>query len=330
MTRICIYGAGAIGGYLGARLAQAGQEVTLIARGAHLDAMQKNGLTLVCSDGEEINVHPPCTDDPGNLGPQDYVILALKAPSVPGVLDAMQPLLGPETAVVPAVNGIPWWYFYRLAGPWENSRLPCVDPGDGQWQKIGPQRVIGGVVYIAAEVISPGRVHHKKSRRLVLGEPDGTITPRLVRLSRILEKAGVKAPTTASIRNDIWFKLIGNLAMNPISALTGATVGVIASDPGTQGVARAVMREAQAIGEKLGVVFEMSVDERLAFSRNVGAHKTSMLQDLERGRPMEIDALLKAVQHLGLVVGCPTPTLDILLALVEQRARLAGCYGQGC
>jgi len=323
--RVCIYGAGAIGGYLGAELALAGADVTLIARGPHLAAMQAHGVRLLIG-GEEKVAHPRCTDDPTEVGEQDYVIITLKAPSVPGVVGAMQPLLGKETAVVTAVNGLPWWYFYKLAGPWQDHQLSSVDPGGVQWQGIGPERAIGCVVYPATEVVAPGVIQHVSGDRFSLGEPDGEKTERVTALSDLFRAAGFKAPVRAHIRNDIWVKLWGNLSFNPVSALTGGTLEAIATDPGTQAVVRAMMLEAQAIGEKLGVRFGMDVEQRIAGAAAVGAHKTSMLQDLERGRTMEIDALVTVVQELGRLVDVPTPTIDVILALVQQRARLAGCY----
>jgi len=322
--RIAIYGAGAIGGYLGAQLALAGQDVTLIARGPHLAAMQQHGLRLRI-DGEERVAHPACTDNPASAGPQDYVIVTLKAHSVPGVVEAMQPLLGPDTAVVTAVNGVPWWYFHGLDGPWRNRRLESVDPGGAQWSGIGPGRAIGCVVYPAAEVPEPGVIQHLSGDRFVLGEPSGERSERVGRLSRCLIDAGLKAPIR-KIRDEIWMKLWGNLCFNPISALTHATLDVIASDPDTRALARRMMLEAQAIAEKLGVRFAIDVDKRIEGARAVGAHKTSMLQDLERGRPMEIDALVTAVAEMGRLVEVPTPTIDMVLGLVRQRARGAGCY----
>lgn len=323
--RICIYGAGAIGGYLGVQLALAGAEVTLIARGPHLEAMQKNGVKLCIGDEERV-AHPRCTNDPAEVGHQDYLIITLKAHSMPGIVDTIQPLLGPETAVVTAVNGIPFWYFYRLEGPWQDYRLESIDPGGEQWEKIRPERAIGCVVYPATEVSAPGIIQHIDGDRFSVGEPSGEKTERLTQLSKILRKAGLKAPIRAQIRNEIWVKLWGNLCFNPISALTHATLDVIATEPGTQGVARAMMLEAQAIGEKLGVRFGVDVERRIAGAAAVGAHKTSMLQDLERGRPMEIDAVLTVVQEMGRLVEVDTPTIDVVLPLVQQRGRIAGCY----
>jgi 2-dehydropantoate 2-reductase len=227
---------------------------------------------------------------------------------------------------VTAVNGIPWWYFYKLAGPWENHQLDSIDPGGKQWRLIGPERAIGCVVYPAAEVIAPGVIQHVEGNRFTLGEPNGEKSERVTRLSQILQGADLKAPVRDNIRDDIWVKLWGNLAFNPLSALTGATLDVIASEPGTQMIARAMMEEAQAIGEKLGAHFRVNIDRRIAGAEAVGPHKTSMLQDLERGRPLEIDALVTVVQELGQLVRVPTPAIDVVLALVKQRAEVAGCY----
>ena len=323
--KICIYGAGAIGGYLGVQLALAGEDVTLIARGPHLKAMQKNGLKLRIG-GEERIAHPRCTGDPAEAGPQDYVIVTLKAPSAAAIADRMSPLLTEETAVVTAVNGIPWWYFFRLDGPWQDHQLQSVDPGGRQWELIGPRRAIGCVVYPACEIPEPGIVEHISGDRFVLGEPDGSKSDRVLSLSQALINAGFKAPVRPKIRNEIWVKFWGNLCFNPISALTHATLDVIATDPGTRHVARAMMLEAQCIGEKLGVRFAIDVERRIDGAAAVGAHKTSMLQDLERGRGMEIDALVTVVQEMGRLVEVETPAIDIVLALVQQRARQAGSY----
>jgi len=324
--KICIYGAGAIGGYLGAELARQGSDVTLIARGPHLAAMQKNGLTLRIGDEEHVT-HPNCTDDPAEAGPQDYVIMTLKAHSVPAVVEGMQPLLGSETAVVMAVNGVPWWYFHKLEGEYQDRRIDCVDPGNAQWDGIGPQRVIGCVVYPACEIAEPGVIQHLEGNRFILGEPDGEKTDRALALSKELIAAGFKAPVRPRIRDEIWVKLWGNLTFNPVSALTGATLDKIAETGSeTRAVCKAMMLEAQEIGERLGVKFSVDVERRLDGGAAVGAHKTSMLQDLELGRPMEIDALVTAVQEMGRLVNVATPTIDTVLALVKQRAREAGSY----
>jgi 2-dehydropantoate 2-reductase len=323
--KICIYGAGAIGGYLGVELALAGEDVTLIARGPHLAAMQENGLKLLIGDEEKV-ARPVCTDDPERAGPQDYVIVALKAPSAAAIAERISPLLGTDTAVVTASNGIPWWYFHCLEGPWRDHQLKSVDPHGTQWDLIGPARAIGCIVYPACQISEPGVIRHIDSNRFVLGEPDGEKTDRVQKLSEALINANFKAPVRPRIRNEIWVKLWGNLSFNPISALTRATLDVIASDPGTRLVARNMMLEAQSIGEKLGVRFGVDVDRRIDGAAAVGPHKTSMLQDLERGRAMEIDALVTVVQEMGRLTEVPTPTIDLVLALVQQRARQAGCY----
>ncbi|HIF24535.1 MAG TPA: 2-dehydropantoate 2-reductase [Gemmatimonadetes bacterium] len=323
--KICIYGAGAIGGYLGVQLALAGVDVTLIARGPHLEAMRAKGLKLLI-DGEERVAHPFCTADPSEAGPQDYVIVTLKAHSAPAVVQPMQPLLGPETAVVTAVNGVPWWYFYGLEGPWRDHRLETVDPGGAQWSGIGPERAIGCVVYPATEVVEPGVIQHLDGNRFTLGEPSGEKTDRVKALASAFISAGLRAPVRR-IRDEIWVKLWGNLSFNPISALTLETLDTVATDVGTRAVAKAMMLEAKAIGDELGVRFPVDVERRIDGAAAVGAHRTSMLQDLERGRPMEIDALVSSVQEMGRLVGVPTPTIDVVLALVQQRARVAGAYG---
>ncbi len=325
--KICIFGAGAIGGYMGAKLAQAGADVSLVARGPHLAAMQARGLSLI-EEGISSTVPVTASADPAALGPQDYVIVTLKAHSVPAVVPAMQPLLGPNTTVVMGVNGVPWWYFHKLGGPLEGTRLATVDPGDAQWTGIGPDRVLGCVVYPAAEVAEPGVIAHVEGNRFTLGEPDGSKSERAVRLSDALQAAGLKAPVRPRIRDEIWVKLWGNLSFNPISALTHATLDVLCTDPGTRATARAMMVEAQEIAEKLGVKFPIDVDRRIDGGAAVGAHRTSMLQDLLAGRPMEIDALVGAVAELGRLTGTPTPTIDTVLSLVTLRARVAGLYGE--
>jgi 2-dehydropantoate 2-reductase len=320
--KVCVYGAGAIGGYLGVALAESGADVSLIARGPHLAAMRANGVRLQIDGGERV-ARVACTDDPRELGIQDYVFISLKAHSVPGVVEAMRPLLGPDTAVVTAVNGIPYWYFYKHGGALEGSVVEAVDPGGLQWRVLTPARAIGCVVYPATEVIAPGVIKHVYGSKFPLGEPGGVRTERLERLQRQLEAGGLEAPIRDNIRDEIWLKLWGNLCFNPISALTHATLDLIVGDPGTRAVARAMMLEAQAIAEKLGVHFRVDVERRINGAGAVGAHKTSMLQDLELGRPMEIDPLVTVVQELGRRTGLPTPTIDVVLSLIQQRAQMA-------
>jgi 2-dehydropantoate 2-reductase len=309
--KVYIFGAGAIGGYMGVKLAKAGADVGLVARGPHLAAMQEKGLTLI-EEGETTTVPVTASDDPAALGVQDYVIVTLKAHSVPPVVSKMAPLIGPNTTIVSGVNGVPWWYFHKLEGAHEGTRLDSVDPGNVQWDGFGPDRVLGCVVYPAAEVIEPGVIKH--------------IEDRAQALSKILANAGLKAPVRPKLRDEIWVKLWGNLSFNPISALTHATLDVLCTDEGTRAVARNMMVEAQEIAELLGVKFPIDVDRRIAGGAAVGAHRTSMLQDLDQGRPMEIDALVASVQELGRVTGVPTPTIDTVLGLIRLRARTAGLY----
>ncbi|MEP1197946.1 2-dehydropantoate 2-reductase [Tateyamaria sp.] len=324
--KICVFGAGAIGGYMGVKLAQAGADVSLVARGPHLAAMQDKGLTLL-EEGQALQtVSVTASDNPADLGPQDYVIVTLKAYSVPPVVDKMQPLIGPDTTIVSGVNGVPWWYFHKLGGPLEGTRLASVDPGNAQWNGFGPDWVLGCVVYPAAEVIEPGTIKHIEGNRFSLGEPDGSKSDRAVALSKALMAAGMKAPVRPRLRDEIWVKLWGNLSFNPISALTDTTLDVLCTDEGTRSVARNMMLEAQTIAEKLGVKFPIDVERRIDGGAAVGAHRTSMLQDLDQGRPMEIDALVGSVQELGRVTDTPTPTIDTVLALIKLRGRSAGLY----
>jgi 2-dehydropantoate 2-reductase len=325
MMKVCIYGAGAIGGYLGVQLARAGAEVSLVARGAHLAAMRENGLALLIGDQRHVE-RLRCTDDPAELAVQDFVIICLKAHSIAQVIDRMQPLLGPRTRIVTAVNGIPYWYFYRHGGIHENTTIESVDPGGRQWRELGPERAIGCVVYPATEIVEPGVVRHVYGNHFPLGEPSGEASADVHRLSRLFADASLSAPALDRIRDEIWLKLWGNVCFNPISALTHATLDVICSDPATRALSKAIMLEAKAIAESFGVKFRVDVERRIEGARKVGAHKTSMLQDLERGRLMEIDPLVTVVQEMGRMTGVPTPALDGVLALVAQRAKLAGLY----
>ena len=296
--KICVFGAGAIGGYMGVKLAQAGADVSLVARGPHLAAMKSNGLRLIEEAGET-SVMPVASDDPADLGVQDYIIVTLKAHSVPAVVPKMAPLIGPNTTIVSGVNGVPWWYFHKIGGDLEGTRLASIEPGV---------------------------IKHIEGNRFSLGEPDGSKSDRAVALSKALMSAGLKAPVRPKLRDEIWVKLWGNLSFNPISALTHATLDVLCTDPGTRAVARGMMVEAQQIAEKLGVKFPIDVDRRIDGGAAVGAHRTSMWQDLDQGRPMEIDALVKAVQELGALTSTATPTIDTVLALTQLRAKTSGLY----
>ncbi|TGS18008.1 2-dehydropantoate 2-reductase [Mesorhizobium sp. M2E.F.Ca.ET.209.01.1.1] len=324
--RITVFGAGAIGGYLAAKLAIAGSvDLSIVARGAHLEAIKADGLRLI-EGGNETVARVRAAARAEDLGAQDYVVLALKAHSLAPALDEISPLLGEGTAVVTMQNGVPWWYFHKAGGALEGTRLDAVDPGGAIWERIGPERVIGSVVYPAVEVDAPGLIRQVEGTRFSLGEPSGEKSERATALAREMVKAGLQAPVREDIRSEIWVKLWGNLSFNPISALTGSTLAAIVADEATRAVARAMMLEAQAIGERLGVRFLIPVDRRIKGAGDVGEHKTSMLQDLERGRPMEIDALVTAVQELGRLTGQPTPTIDSVLALVRRLAIERGCY----
>ena len=323
--KIAIFGAGAIGGYLAVKLHQAGAKVSVIARGPHLAAMRENGLTLR-SEGETVTVQLPCTDKPEEAGPQDYVIVTLKANGLAPAAPQIAKLMGPDTALVTGINGIPYWYFYGQDGPWQDHRIESVDPGGKLWDLLPPRRVIGCIVYPAAEVVAPGTVEHTYGNRFTLGEPDGSKSARVDALSQMLVQAGLKAPVRTNIRDEIWVKLWGNLAFNPLSALTGSTLDRLAFQLDLRAVARGMMQEAQAVGEALGAKFAVSIDKRIDGAGEVGAHKTSMLQDLERGRPMEIDALLGAVVELADLTGKDAPLCKSVLALVRERARQAGVY----
>ncbi len=323
--KICIYGAGAIGGYMAVMMKRGGADVSLIARGAHLDAINAGGLTLLIGD-ETITERMPATKDPHELGPQDYVIVGLKAHQAWESAEAMRPLLGPGTAVVTAQNGVPWWYFYGLGDEYAGLRLESVDPGNRQWNAICPERVIGCTVYPATEITEPGVIKHIYGNAFGLGEPNRQPSERIARLAEVLEAGGLKPRLYDDIRDDIWLKLWGNLCFNPISALTQATLDIVATDPGTRLLARNMMLEAQQIGEHFGAHFRVDVDRRIDGAAKVGAHRTSMLQDLDKGRQLEIDALVTSVQEMGRMAGIVTPYIDSVLALVQQMGRSRGVY----
>ncbi|MBX3627360.1 MAG: 2-dehydropantoate 2-reductase [Rhizobacter sp.] len=330
--KIAIVGAGAIGGYLGAKLSLAGEDVTFIARNKNLAAINANGFRLITEDGSEQHaMQVRAVQAMADAGPQDAVLLTVKAHQVKDLLPELRALFGPETMVVTMINGLPWWYFHKLAGPYEGRQLESVDPGGVIARHIEPERVIGSVVYPAAELVAPGVVKVIEGNRFTLGEPDGSRSPRIEALSQALMKAGFKAPVSKDIRGEIWVKLWGNLSFNPISALTHATLQDICRDAGTRELAANMMREAQALGEKLGVEFKISLDKRIAGAEAVGAHKTSMLQDVEAGRALELEALVGSVRELGRITGTPTPTIDAVYALAgllgktlaEAKGRLA-------
>lgn len=318
---LCVFGAGAIGGLLAARLEAAGTRVSVVARGPHLAAMQAHGLVLESGD-ERTVTHPNVVADPAALGPQDYLVITLKAHSLRAALPQMAPLIGPQTTIVAGVNGLPWWYFHGLDGPFRDRRIETVDPGGALWAGLPPAQTLGCILYPAAELAAPGVVRHTFGDRFSLGEPDGSRSPRAERLSALLIAAGLKAPVRPRIRDELWVKLWGNMAFNPISALTTATLDVLTSDPGTRAVARSMMLEGQAVAEALGIRFAIGVDRRLDGGAEVGHHRTSMLQDLEAGRPLETEALLGAVVEVAGWVDVPVPLSTAVLALLRQRAAM--------
>lgn len=319
--KICIFGAGAIGGYIGALLTRKGEaQVSLVARGAHLDAMKAQGLTLHMGS-ERFTVHPEVSDVPEKLGPQDYILLTVKAHALPQIADALKALIGPSTAIVYGQNGIPWWYFYRHGGPHDGRQLESVDPRGVIWSKLGPERAIGAVIWQAAELKRPGVVAHKFGERMPLAEPSGEKSQRVLELSRLLTSAGIKSKVRPNLRPEIWLKLWGNLSFNPLSVLTGDTLAGMANDLGTRNIVKRMMTEAKNVAETLGIAFPVSIDERIDMAAKVGEHRTSMLQDADAGRPTELDALLGSVIELGRITGVVTPTLELIYDLTKARCR---------
>ena len=320
--KIAIIGAGAIGGYVGTRLAHAGDEVTFIARGSNLEALRARGIRLVMGDGSEVSVPKVrATDNYAEPGPQDMVILAMKAHHVEAVAPQVPNLFGPETVVVPMQNGIPYWYFHRYPGELANSQVKSVDPHGLIGRHIPCERVIGCVVYPAAELLAPGVVKHVEGNRFPVGEPDGSNSERVNRVSECFIRGGLQAPVLTDICAEIWLKLWGNLTFNPISALSRATLAGICQFPLGRELAQDMMTEAQAIANKLGVTFRVPLEKRIAGAERVGHHKTSMLQDVEAGRELEVDALLGSVIELARMTGTPTPHLDTVYALTKLLAK---------
>jgi len=329
--KIAIVGAGAIGGYLGARLSAAGEDVTFIARNRNLEAINAHGFRLILEDGSEL--HAPAAravQRYADAGPQDAVMLTVKAHQVRDLLPDLRALFGPDTVVVTMINGLPWWYFHKLAGPYEGRSLQSLDPDGALATHIEPERLIGGIVYPASELVAPGVVKVIEGNRFSLGELDGSRSERIERLSKALMHAGFKSPVSRDIRSEIWVKLWGNLTFNPLSALTHATLEDICRYGPTRELAAAMMSEGRAVAEKLGVVFKISLEQRIAGAEAIGAHKTSMLQDVEAGRALELEALVGSVVELGQITGTPTPVISAIYAttsllartLAAQRARL--------
>lgn len=321
MTRICVFGAGAIGGLIAAQLAHAGKsDVSVVVRGANLEAIRSNGLILR-KDGKEIVTRPRAAEKASELGIQDFVIIGLKAHAITGAIDALMPLLGPDTAILYAQNGLPWWYFYGGDAAHGGRKLESVDPGGLIWEKLRPERAIGTVVWQAAELAAPGVVVHAYGDRMPIGEPSGEQTARVKTLSTLLIDAGLKSPVRPNLRSEIWLKLWGNLSFNPVSVLTRGTLVQLAGDPETRRVISTMMEEARAVAESFGIAFNISIDDRIDMAAKVGAHRTSMLQDVDAGRPTELDALLGAVIELAQIAGMAVPTLQLVYDLTKSRCR---------
>ncbi|MGR4868377.1 2-dehydropantoate 2-reductase [Variovorax sp. LARHSF232] len=324
--KVCIYGAGAIGGWLGAALAQAGERINVVARGATLEALQQGGLQLMRGD-VRTRVPVNAAASPGEFGEQDLVVVAVKAPSLAGVAQHIAPLLGPETMVLVAMNGVPWWFLQGgFGGALAGTRLSAVDPTGAIATAIPDRHVIGGVVHCSCSLDAPGVVRHHFGNGLIIGEPSGEATPRVLALLALLQRAGIDATLSRQIQKDVWYKLWGNMTVNPISALTGATTDLILGDELVRGFISTVMLEAREIGESLGIPIAESPEDRHAVTRKLGAFKTSMLQDVEAGRAVELDALVSSVRELGQLTGVATPFTDALLGLARLQARQRGLY----
>jgi 2-dehydropantoate 2-reductase len=318
--RFAIVGAGAIGGFVGAMLARSGEDVALIARGPHLKAIQERGLRVTGSIGE-FEVKVQASDDPAVIGPADVVFITLKAHSLTGMAPRLAPLIGAGTTILTGQNGIPWWYFYRHGGDWEGTHLESVDPGGVIEKHIDSARVVGSVIYPSAIVTEPGVIEHIEGTRFSIGEPDGTKSERCKATSEAFIKAGLRCPIRSNIRHEIWVKLMGNMAYNPISALTRATLIDIVQFPETRAVASEIMREADEVARRLGIEMGVSIEQRLAGAEKVGRHKTSMLQDVEAGRPMELEAIVGAVVELGTKLGIEMPYTKTVYACAKLLGR---------
>jgi 2-dehydropantoate 2-reductase len=323
--KVCIYGAGAIGGWIGARLARQGAQVSAVARGATLAALQEKGLRLELQ-GEHIAVPVQASEHASDLGPQDLVVVAVKAPAMAAVAAGIGPLLGPDTIVLTAMNGVPWWFFDGF-GALAGTRLQAVDPDGAIARAIPARHIVGGVVHASCALDGPGHVRHHFGNGLIIGEPSGQATARVQALVATLQAAGFEATLSAQIQKDVWYKLWGNMTVNPVSAITGATTDLIMDDPLVRGFISQVMLEAREIGARIGIPIAQEPEDRHAVTRKLGAFKTSMLQDVEAGRAVELDALVTAVQEIGRLTGVPTPCTDILLGLARLHARQRGLYG---
>ena len=323
--KICIYGVGAVGGYIGARLAHAGNEINAVAKGTTLKALQQHGLR-VQSNNETFSVKINAVESPDALGIQDLVIIAVKATAMGAIAKQIAPLIGPETVVMTAMNGVPWWFFNRFGGDYSGMRLQSVDPGGDIAAAIPPHNIVGSVVHGSFSLIEPGYVKHVFGNTLIIGEPDGTVSERITAIGKVFTQAGIDIVVSKNIQQDIWFKLWGNMTMNPLSAITGATCDKILDDPLVNKFCLSVMSEAAQIGKIIGCPVYQSGEERMAVTRKLGAFKTSMLQDVEAARPVELDALVSAVREIGQKIGMQTPNVDILLGIARLHASLRGLY----
>ncbi|MHB8122773.1 MAG: 2-dehydropantoate 2-reductase [Desulfuromonadaceae bacterium] len=323
--KICIYGVGAVGGYIGARLAHAGNEISAVAKGATLKALQQHGLR-VQSDNETFSVKINAVESPDELGIQDLVVVAVKATAMAVIAKQIAPLIGPETVVMTAMNGVPWWFFNDFGGDYSGMRLQSVDPDGNIAAAIPPHNIVGSVVHGSFSLIEPGYVKHVFGNTLIIGEPDGTVSERITAIEKVFTQAGIDIVVSRNIQQDIWFKLWGNMTMNPISAITGATCDKILDDPLVNKFCLSVMSEAAQIGKTIGCPVSQSGEERMAVTRKLGAFKTSMLQDVEAARPVELDALVSAVREIGQKIGMQTPNVDTLLGIARLHASLRGLY----
>jgi 2-dehydropantoate 2-reductase len=319
--KFLIAGAGAIGAYMGACMARAGQDVTLFARGPHLRAMQEHGVRVKSTDGD-FEARPKISENLEKVGPVDVVFLGVKAHGLTQLAPQLKPVLGPDTAVVGTQNGIPWWFFQGWGGAHEGMHLERVDPGGTIAAAIEPRRVIGSIVYFATDIVEPGVIRHTEGNRISLGEPDGTRSERIRQIAEALIAAGLRAPVTTRIRQEIWVKILGNVAFNPISALTGATLVQMARDPEVGALIRKIMEETEAVGAKLGLELPITIDQRIAGAEKIGEHKTSMLQDLEAGRPIELEAIVGAVVELGERLNIPMPHTRSVYACTKLLAQI--------
>ena len=319
--KFLIAGAGAIGAYIGACLSRAGFDVTLFARGPHLRAMQEHGVRVKSPEGD-FEAHPAVSASLTEAGQPDVVVLGVKAHGLPQLAPDLKPLLGPDTTVVSTQNGVPWWFFQSFPAPLQGQRLERVDPGGVISAIIAPTSVVGSIVYFSSEITAPGVIQHIAGNRISLGEPDGTRSDRIRRIAEVLIAGGLKAPVTTRIRHEIWVKLLGNASFNPVSALTGCTLAEMAQDADLSGLVRDIMKEVEAVGTRIGLELPVSIEQRIAGAGKVGEHKTSMLQDLEAGRPLELEALVGAVLELGERLGIPMPSTRAVYASTKARSRV--------